>query len=53
MTNRPKTRLERIESMGHELVSLGIMADSVGAEVQTLTDRWANLTVKVTTLQER
>ena len=47
MKNRPVERLSRIESMGHELVSLKIMAQSVGAEVQTLADRWANLTVKV------
>ena len=49
MKNRPKARLLRIESMGNELVSLNIMADSVGLEVRTLTDRWANLDGKVLT----
>ena len=36
MKNRPKARLLRIESMGNELVSLNIMADSVGQEVRSL-----------------
>ena len=48
MKNRPKARLLRIESMGNELVSLNIMADSVGQEVRSLTERWASLIVKVT-----
>ena len=47
MKNRPKARLLRIESMGNELVSLNIMADSVGQEVRSLTDRWATLDEKV------
>lgn len=34
--------------MGNELVSLNIMADSVGLEVRTLTERWASLEEKVT-----
>jgi hypothetical protein len=48
MKNRPKARILRIESMGNELVSLNIMADSVGLEVRTLTERWASLEEKVT-----
>ena len=43
MKNRPKERLERIESMGTELVSLEIMSDSVGLEVRTLSERWNQL----------
>lgn len=50
MKNRPKARLLRIESMGSELVSLNIMADSVGLEVRSLTDRWADLDEKVNIL---
>ena len=34
--------------MGNELVSLNIMADSVGLEVRTLTERWSSLEEKVT-----
>lgn len=48
MKNRPVARILRIESMGNELVSLNIMADSVGSEVKLLTDRWATLSEKVT-----
>jgi len=48
MKNRPKARILRIESMGNELVSLNIMADSVGLEVRTLTERWSSLEEKVT-----
>lgn len=47
MKNRPKARLLRIESMGNELVSLNIMAESVGSEVKSLADRWAILEEKV------
>uniref|UniRef100_A0A0N8BMF8 Dystrophin major muscle n=2 Tax=Daphnia magna TaxID=35525 RepID=A0A0N8BMF8_9CRUS len=46
MKNRPKARLLRIESMGNELVSLNIMAESVGSEVKSLADRWAILEEK-------
>lgn len=47
MKNRPKARILRIDSMGNELVSLNIMADTVGLEVRTLTERWASLEEKV------
>ncbi len=47
MKNRPQDRILRIESMGTELVSLNIMADSVGIEVKMLTERWASLEEKV------
>ena len=50
MKNRPKARILRIESFGSELVSLNIMADSVGSEVKSLTDRWATLEEKVSTI---
>ena len=48
MKNRPETRIKSIETMGNELVSLNIMADSVGLEVRNLTERWASLEEKVT-----
>lgn len=51
MTNRPKARILRIESMGDELISLNIMTESVGSEVRSLTERWATLDEKVTSLQ--
>lgn len=44
---RPNDRILRIESMGNELVSLNIMADSVASEVRSLTERWASLEEKV------
>lgn len=47
LKNRQEARITSLQAMGNELISLNIMADSVGLEVRNLTERWASLNEKV------
>lgn len=43
LRNHPEERLEKIEELGNEIVGHQCMAESILADVKSLTDRWNSL----------
>lgn len=46
--NHSEERLEKIKELGSELIEHGCMAESVTADVKSVSDRWDLLQHKVT-----